>query len=385
LLSKPLNKTRAENVAVKRTINVGRHLPVGKTKVALFRSYFTRPLYEALKSYPQITPVLVDDLEEMRKMLKDLEVDAVVTPRPELMEDTPKSIFSFLINHGLADKNYTSESNVIKGHNAYLVAGEELKNRALQTWLYDEERVRLVGYLPFDYLFTETFPDREKFLKEMNLDLSKKTVLYAPTWNGLGNYSSLFSHGEQIVKAVPEKYNLIIKYHWNILREVEQKKNGFEQFYLIERYANKRGNTIILSAGEILKCINACDVLIADTSSVVLEAMCLDKPVIFWDKPERTTLYRIDKQAREAGITVTSQAELVKAIELSIHNPEHFAESRKKIAAKASLPLDGKCGERAARVVYELLVQNKKVRSLGNKDTHLTELAEHYLKELVVK
>lgn len=349
------------------------HTPA-KIKVALFRSYFTKPLYTALVSYPQIDAVLVDDLEEMIEMLRGHELEAVVTPSPELKQHTPKSIFSFLINHGLADKNYTSHPSKIDGHNAYLVAGQALRERALQTGLYDEKYLQLVGYLPFDYLFTGEFSDSKKFLEEMNLDLSKKTVLYAPTWNGLGNYSSLFSDGEQIVKAVSEKYNLIIKYHWNIPREIEQKKQGFEQFHLIKQYAEKRKNTRIISGTQILKCINACNVLIGDTSSVILEAMCLDKPVIFWDKAGRRPLYGIDKEARNAGVSVKSRTGLKNAVELSMANPRYLSENRKKIAARASLPIDGKCGQRAARAVYEILAQktSKRALALKNNNANLT-------------
>lgn len=112
----------------------------------------------------------------------------------------------------------------------------------------------------------------EKIVEKYEIDRSKKTILYAPSWEWGGRQLEIIESCKDL------DVNLIIKHApWN-------PENYPEQVKIIDdmtRQSQGKKNVYILdSAISIFNTINISDVLISEESSTLYEAMMLDKPVI---------------------------------------------------------------------------------------------------------
>ena len=129
------------------------------------------------------------------------------------------------------------------------------------------------GWPKADNIYDRFFADEcDTIIKEYGIDVSKKTVLYAPSWEWDNRQL------EMIEACKGLNLNLIIKqFPWNpktypqqysICNEMAEKSQGIPNVFVLDTKIN------------IFNAINLCDVLISEESSTLYEAMMLDKPVI---------------------------------------------------------------------------------------------------------
>lgn len=129
------------------------------------------------------------------------------------------------------------------------------------------------GWPKADATVAEKFNDEaNEVIKKYNIDTSKKTILYAPSWEWDGRQL------EMIESVKNMDVNLIIKqfpvtpdrfpWHYKIVMDAMEKSKG-------------KKNTILLDPKiNIFTAISICDVLVSEESSTLFEAMLMGKPVI---------------------------------------------------------------------------------------------------------
>jgi len=137
--------------------------------------------------------------------------------------------------------------------------------------MYPGERFINVGFCKLDTLFDNKINNIE--LKDLNLNESKKTVLYAPTFypSSIENFSLQFPNDLS-------NFNIIIKPHYFSLskkkyqnhRNILDHWKSFENVYLAKSYDFS-----------IIPFLKLSDIMISDTSSAMLEFAALHKPVIW--------------------------------------------------------------------------------------------------------
>lgn len=142
---------------------------------------------------------------------------------------------------------------------------------------YDFVRPRLgcyfAGWPKADNIHQKYFSDEcEKIIKEYGIDTSKKTILYAPSWEWDNRQLEMIDACKDL------NVNLIIKqFPWN-------PKTFSFQYNICQKMAEKSKNIpnvfVLDTSINIFNAINLCDVLISEESSTLYEAMMLDKPVI---------------------------------------------------------------------------------------------------------
>jgi hypothetical protein len=103
------------------------------------------------------------------------------------------------------------------------------------------------------------------------LDPSKKTILYAPTWGGL----SSFEHYSDAVGALSNDYNIVLKIHHNTQRLA---KNSLDP-------VRRKFGVIHSAEDDIVELLSIADVLITDCSGAIFDAIYCNKPVILLDLP----------------------------------------------------------------------------------------------------
>ena len=197
------------------------------------------------------------------------------------------------ISHGESDKQSMASNNA-KSYDRVFVAGEAAVQRHATGLLeFDLDRLVRIGRPQLDL-------HREPVLAPS----ARRTVLYAPTWEGdadYNNYSSVDTIGPEIVSrvlAVPD-VRLVYKPHPRVptsddrgIRSAHRRIVG-----LVERAAarDRAAGHVSLIDADILAVMPDCDAMVTDVSSVGLDWLYLrtERPLLIADRhddPERLRL-----------------------------------------------------------------------------------------------
>lgn len=231
------------------------------------------------------------------------------------------------------------------------------------------------GYAKSDALLNGEY-SREKVLNELGLSPLKKTVLYAPSWDeGL----SLRTNGKKIIEKLLETngINVIVKLHPISYCPPDGPNHKFytggidwiSEFSVFETNKNFRH----VPVSNIDPILSAADVMVTDVSSVALEFILLDKPVIYIDCPEffEKTLSEVYKgfgettaefvkndpkanAGRHTGVVVEKIDELSDAVNRCLDNPNELSYKRIELAKKLSYN-PGHAGDVAAETIIKIL------------------------------
>jgi hypothetical protein len=188
------------------------------------------------------------------------------------------------INHGESDKQ-SMVSNNAKAYDRVFVAGEAAVQRHRAGLMeLDESKLVRIGRPQLDLRPTPLLPPSER-----------RTVLYAPTWEGdaeYNDYTSVDVFGVRIVQAVlaVPGVRLVYKPHPKVTTSLTPAvaEAHREILALVDAAAvgePDAGHTSI-TVGDILAVIPSCDAMITDVSSVGLDWLYLqtDKPIFITDR-----------------------------------------------------------------------------------------------------
>ena len=188
------------------------------------------------------------------------------------------------INHGESDKQSMASNNA-KAYDRVLVAGDAAVQRYVTGLLdFDASRLVRIGRPQLDLPRTPLLAPS-----------TRRTVLYAPTWEGdaeYNDYTSVDTLGEMIVRAildVPE-VRLVYKPHPKVTTSLVPAVADAHRSILrligeAARVDPAAGHTQVLS-GDILAVMPGCDAIVTDVSSVGLDWLYLhtDKPIFITDR-----------------------------------------------------------------------------------------------------
>lgn len=208
------------------------------------------------------------------------------------------------VNHGESDK-LSSFSNQVKAYDRVFVAGQVAVDRYREALIaFDERKVVMVGRPQLDLAYAPEVPAS-----------SRRTVMYAPTWEGeseSNNWTSLDRFGVGIVQqalALPD-VRLIYKPHPRVVgsRHPGVAKAHRKIVSLVEAAAardNGSGHQVRLD-GNILAMFGRVDALVGDVSSVTLDYLYLrpDRPIFLTDR-------RDDRALLENDSPLTAGADIV--------------------------------------------------------------------------
>jgi len=197
-----------------------------------------------------------------------------------------KKVKLILCPHGNSDKGYIEKGNML----CYLIPDavflygnhmiDLLKN--LKIFKKLKQYVVIGNYRLSFYKKFKKFYDKivdDKIFKKLNP--KNKTILYAPTWKDHENSTSFFCIFNQLIKNMPEHYNLIIKPHPNL-----EKKHPVEFYQIYEE--NLPSNVIFLENFPLIyPLLNRCDIYLGDFSSVGYDFLYFQKPMFFIDHLKR--------------------------------------------------------------------------------------------------
>ena len=201
---------------------------------------------------------------------------------------------SVLIQHNLPVKYLYPPLKFIRNSRIQFITGElhmkQFKD-AITHYHIDPDLFSIyeIGFPKLDNVLSDKIQKTE-LLKLRNLSLSKKTILYAPSWDeGL----SLKRFGKQIINTLvklSDEFNIIIRPHPVLLTregsgEFELYTGGIDWLTLLNKYKNVNNLYISTDLDSNFDLVCA-DLLISDVSSITWDFLLLGKPVLLFSSDE---------------------------------------------------------------------------------------------------
>jgi len=188
------------------------------------------------------------------------------------------------VNHGESDKQSMASNNA-KAYDRVLVAGEAAVQRHLAALMeLDTSRLVRVGRPQLDV-------PRERVLAPS----TRRTVLYAPTWEGdadYNDYTSVDVMGQAIAEAalsLPD-VRVVYKPHPKVVTstrpEIREGHRAITALVTAAALTDPEAGHLALTSADILAVMPDCDALVTDVSSVGLDWLYLrnEKPLLITDK-----------------------------------------------------------------------------------------------------
>lgn len=254
------------------------------------------------------------------------------------------------INHGESDK-HSMVSNNAKAYDRVFVAGEAAVQRHRAALMeLDEWRLVRIGRPQLDLRPAPLLPPSDR-----------RTVLYAPTWEGDADYNCYTSvdvFGPEIVRAVlavPD-VRLVYKPHPKVTTsQVAAVREGHQAILdLVERAAEQEpdaGHAAVWQ-GDILAVFPGCDAMVTDVSSVGLDWLYLqtDKPILVTDRYDDAERLRRDVPVSRCA-DVVDAASLPGLTELLAARLEHDEHRMARAAMRHHYFDDNGVGDSTVRFV----------------------------------
>ena len=190
------------------------------------------------------------------------------------------------VSHGESDKQYMSERG-LTAFDFLFLAGEVAKQRVERDIPeYPADRIRLIGrpQLLDEVVVPSDIPPTSR----------KKTVLYAPTWEGgkpFNRYGSVYSHGVTLVEQILDdpQLRLIYRPHPFTGNIVPEWGNAHRSILGKIREANNRDATAnhFHDKSVFGWQLGFADLMISDVSAVAYDWLATGKPIILTRPAER--------------------------------------------------------------------------------------------------
>ena len=261
--------------------------------------------------------------------------------------------------HGVAGKYgnvYDRPERSLRGWDRLFFINQRRLNNFLAAGAIDADSpaIRLVGMPKADCLVDGSL-ERDRILESLDLDPSRRTVLYAPTWTP---YSSLNAMGEDLVDQLGRAgFSVIVKLHDNS-RDPDPRNSGGVDW--VERLTpilrNSGGH--LADRGTIAPYLVAADVMISDHSSAGFEYLLLDRPHIRIEMPELIARTNIHPEyvalLTSASTTARDVTGVLREVETAYSDPKHLSPQRRAVAAELFYQ-PGTAAKRAVTELYEVL------------------------------
>lgn len=230
------------------------------------------------------------------------------------------------INHGESDKQSMASNNA-KAYDRVFVAGEAAVQRHGDGLLeFDTDRLVRIGR-----------PQLDLRPAALIAPTTRRTVLYAPTWEGdadYNDYTSVDTIGPEVVRhilAVPG-VRVVYKPHPKVTTSLAPaiQAGHLAILSLIDEAATREpeaGHTTVLT-GNILAVMPDCDAMVTDVSSVGLDwlYLCTDKPILITDRHQDPARFRDEVPVSHCAdiIDETNVSGLSTLLDARLDHDEHY-------------------------------------------------------------
>ena len=201
-------------------------------------------------------------------------------------------------------------------------------------------RVVATGMPKLDPVFAGRH-SRAALCEKHGVDPARQLVLYAPTFNE--DLSAVYLFADRFAELARQDRVLFVKLHGSTRVDTIATYRGIA--------ANTRG-VIFVEEPNIAPYLGGADVLISDVSSVVMEFMALDKPVILFDHPQMTRYHGynpndIEHAWRDLGTRIGSIDEAKRALDEVMAQEDERGPKRREYARQLFSDREGRASARS--------------------------------------
>jgi CDP-Glycerol:Poly(glycerophosphate) glycerophosphotransferase len=296
-------------------------------------------------------PVLVaEEFAELRALYADLDSKVVLYCNNSMLNFQsllePRMLHVH-INHGESDKQSMASNNA-KSYDRLFVAGEAAVQRIVAGLLeFDSSRLVRIGRPQLDLRRESVLPPSDR-----------RTLLYAPTWEGdadYNNYSSLDRFGPELVRRlldVPD-VRVVYKPHPRVVTSEDPCMSAAHR-EVCALLSHAPYHLTLLDA-DILAVMPDCDAMITDVSSVGLDWLYLrtEKPLFIADRHDDPERLRLEAPVSRCADVVDSES-LPELTELVAGRLDHDELHLQRIAMRHHYFDDVKVGDSTARFLAEV-------------------------------
>lgn len=222
--------------------------------------------------------------------------------------------------------------------------------------LYPNDKFVQVGFSKLDSIFDGS--EQGLDLNALGLDDTKKTILYAPTFNP----SSLERFPDDW-PAEFEQYNVLIKPH-SLTYMREQYKGQRNKLEKWSKYKNVY--VAKMTDLNLVPFMKSADILLSEASSTLFEFAALNRPVIVCDffklkwSYRGPFKYRFEKRFgkdnvlyKEIGHHISAYNQLKQAVKHQLENVEEYQQQRHQYTVDHVGPTDGLSSQRIVQYLIE--------------------------------
>ena len=240
-----------------------------------------------------------------------------------------------------------------------LFINRDRMERYVSSGLVSRDRAILVGFPKVDRLVNGEY-DAAAIRRALNLDATRPTVLYAPTWSPA---SSLSVAGEAIITTLADAgWNVIVKLHSLSLDAQTPKFSGGVDWRARMAAIERPGRIVHVEEPDASPLLAASDLMVTDHSTIGFEFFLLDRPLIVFDVPKLIETARINpervRELRSAARVVGNVSELKAAAHDARERPHALSVERQRVAS-AMFHAPGGATDRAVAAAYDLLALAK--------------------------
>lgn len=239
---------------------------------------------KARRYYPDLELIQWDCLAAPFEVVKNFDTIFYSTPRCMFDEiffiaetTLRKKIKTIWLPHGNSDKGHASVfMEALSNEEALLVYGPKMVD-----FLKAKNVFR--PYVTLGNFRLEYYRRHQRFYNDLMQSLnlpSKKTVLYAPTWQDAENSTSFFKAAHLLVEQLPSDLLLLIKLHPNLQKNIE-----VVQFIL--QHETHPHIRFLSDLTPIYPILEKTDIYIGDMSSVGYDFLTFNRPMFFFNTSQR--------------------------------------------------------------------------------------------------
>ncbi len=229
----------------------------------------------------------------------------------------------------------------------------QYRKKILEKYLAPAD-IYALGLPKLDQLFDASY-SRQEVIKKLNLDPTKRIVLYAPSYKP----TSIFELTPYL--ATSQYYNVIVKLHpysWG------GKYAKHRQHRFVEKISRKHPNLILIPEGDmnIMPYMVAADTLITEGSSVMNEFLAMDKIGIIYNMHAQhsdgeSVLQEEISSWLSSYPHIDSGDQLAKALKLACYPDAARKEQLKEDKSFIYDYCDGKAAARVTAQIKKLLLE----------------------------
>lgn len=236
-----------------------------------------------------------------------------------------------------ANKLFKSIFCIFVGREVDLVISESLISNESLALLYDKKSIALTGAPRTDVFFN--------LPKSRNKEL---TVFYAPTWRDYP-YDLLKLEDLANINRFLESVNMILYIKWH-------SSDGASRIRDFSKYGKIR-----LAQDDVTEHLISADVLITDYSSIFLDYLLLDRPIIFaafdLNLYEKNRGFHYNYNEVTPGVKARNWEEVLDNLKNIVEGIDNWSSQRKSIRDKFHSFQDGKSSERLFKAINS--IENK--------------------------